>query len=121
MSKIITICQQPCMERYTSWWFDELCKFEDLFVLGDNKVGTIDRSKPYNYFANLEESIHYEMYQINRLMQLNEAEKLFITDLDFPGIAIQSVPLVRLKFPNIKVKTVHLQKYTNLVLHRGRN
>jgi len=105
-NKIVTIVQQPLTCRYTKEWYDVLSKKDDLLVLGANTISDIDRTKSYNYFANLEGSINYELDQIKELLFLDTIDKLLITDLDFPGIAIQCIPLLRLKYPNMKVYAI---------------
>ena len=103
MNKIHVICQQPLQERYTTEWYMRMIKIKDFNVLGYGAAPKIDRSKSYNYFANLEGSIWYENDQLNKLMRERHVENLLITDLDFPGLAIHAVPLIKLKFPKVKI------------------
>lgn len=117
---IHTIVQQPVSDRYTAEWYTNLCLNPEFQVLVGYKCQVVDRSQPYNYFANLEASIHYEMLQVDVLMQKRHVEKLFITDLDFPGIAVQLCPLLRLKYSDIKVYGIlHAGSWCNQDIFAG--
>ena len=101
---IYTIAQLPLSDRYTSEYYAKIVS-NDAFEVQKywREAATVDRSKPYNYFTNLDDAIRYEMAQINWLIAQESVEKVLITDLDFPGLAAAAIPALRLKFPGVKV------------------
>ncbi len=101
---IDTITQLPLCDRYTSLWHEWFHSHPGFAIHSPPHTwGTVDRTKSYNYFTNLEQSLAYEMIQLNLLLAGTILENLLITDLNFPGLAIQTVPVLRLKYPNMKV------------------
>lgn len=104
---IHTLVQAPLYDRYTYFWWKYLVQDLDFRVMGERWGGVVDRSKPYNWFANLEESIAYEYAQIYELFHMDvyeeDFERLLICDLDFPGLAAGAIPALKLKFPKLRV------------------
>ena len=100
---ITTIVQEPLVDRYTLEWHWDLQEHPEFDVLGHSRyVIGVDRSKPYNYFANLEHAVRYEMDQISTLLGYDELSNVLITDLDFPGVIGPLVPTLKLKYPEAK-------------------
>lgn len=113
MDKIFVIHQLLSDCRYTWDWYSEMYRWKEYYLMGDRWIETVDKKKGYNYFADLEKSIKYETDQINRIMNFEKIEKLLITDIDFPGLAVAAIPSIRLKFPNIKIYgMLHAGSYT---------
>ena len=100
---IPTIAQLPMKDRYTLEWYHNLSTHLAFDVLGGYRPEMVDHTRYYNYFANLESSVQYEFGQIRALLHYKDVYKVFITDLDFPGIAVQMYPLLWLRYPDIKV------------------
>lgn len=100
---IPTIVQLPMADRYTLEWYNKLFAHPAFRVLGGYRPETVNRTRLYNYFTNLESSIQYEFGQVHALLPQKNVYKLFITDLDFPGVAAQMYPLLRLKYPDIEI------------------
>lgn len=117
---IHVIAQLPLKERYTLEWYKKLDTIEGYALLGNYVELEIDRSKSYNYFTNLEDALNYEADQIVRAADLNNLDTLLITDLDFPGMAIQAVPVLRLKHEKMKVYGIlHAGSWCNGDLFSG--
>lgn len=104
---IHTIVQLPLEDRYTADWYRRLKADPDFHVMGVHLFSTVDRSKPYNYFSNLEPATQYEALQIFNLMYGDDVERILITDLDFPGLAVAMIPLITLKFPDVKIYGIY--------------
>lgn len=119
---IHTIVQLPLEDRYTADWFRRLRDDPDFHVMGQYLFQTVDRTKPYNYFSNLEEATQYESFQIFNLVYEENVERILITDLDFPGLAVAAIPLLKLKFPDVKIYGVfHAGSWCNKDLFEGDN
>ena len=117
---IPTIVQLPMRDRYTLEWYNKLYTHSAFRILGEYRPETINRTRSYNYFANLESSIQYEMGQVRALLYKRDVDKVFITDLDFPGIAVQMYPLLKLKYPSIKIYGIlHAGSWCNQDIFAG--
>lgn len=117
---IYVINQLPLRDRYTSDWYWTLTDVPEFVVLGGGRYSVVDRSKPYNYFSNLEEAVTYETEQINILLAQNDVQRILIADLDFPGIAAGSIPLLRLKFPEVIIGAIiHAGSWCNKDIFQG--
>lgn len=100
---IPTIAQLPVTSRYTEEWYGDLKAHKDFDVVSDILSSDLDRSKAYNWFTDLEYSVNYDVAQLVTVLNRNSLEALFITDLDFPGIIPNAIPVLKLKFPDLKI------------------
>lgn len=106
MSKIPAIAMLPIKSRYTAEWL-ELLQSSDEFapVLSHPFMNMTD--SPYNYFSNLEAAAWYEMEQIQTLLYKDTPiEKVFLLDLDFPGLTAAAMPLLQLKHKGLRLYAI---------------
>jgi len=117
---IPTIVQLPMKDRYTLEWYNKLYAHPAFRVLGGYRLETVNRTRSYNYFTNLEPSTQYEFGQVRALLYKRDVYKIFITDLDFPGVAVQTYPLLKLKYPEIKIYGIlHAGSWCNQDIFHG--
>jgi len=104
---IPVIRQLPVESRYTAEWYDLFANHPDFEVLGNSHEAMyFDRSKPYNYFTNLEDEVTHEAAQLASFVYCDRADDLLVCDGDFPGLTACLLPVLRLKFPGLKLYAV---------------
>ena len=101
---IAVIAQKPVSSRYTAMWHEHLRDDPRFDVLATDVI-THDRTRPYNYFTNLEAEVEYEFAQLYRILIMREPslKHLLVCDLDFPGCTAAMLPALKLKFPEVKL------------------
>jgi len=110
---IYFVPQLPVKNRYTEeWieWFPE--KFEEMgvdykLILGDIKYPITYRKTRYNLFTDMDKAVYWELKQLEELMRISvamrEDDVIFFADLDFPGLCLPFIQLLKIKKPKVKV------------------